>query len=56
MRLWREHNDANALSFAPRFVSVADAVTLTEMWLETPFSGEARHARRIGRIEEEAAR
>ena len=56
VRLSREHNDANTLSFGARFVSVADAITLTEMWLETPFSGEARHARRIGRIEEEASR
>jgi ribose 5-phosphate isomerase B len=54
--LSREHNDSNALSLGARFVPVADAIHLVEVWLETPFSGEARHARRIGRIEEEAAR
>jgi ribose 5-phosphate isomerase B len=56
VKLSREHNDANALSFGARFVPLAEAINLVEVWLETPFSGDARHARRIGRIEEEASR
>ncbi len=54
VRLSREHNDANALSLGARFVGVAEAIQAVEMWLAVPFSGESRHARRIGRLEEEA--
>ncbi len=56
VRLSREHNDANALALGARFVSVADAINAVEAWLDLPFSGEVRHARRIGRLEEEAGR
>lgn len=54
VRLSREHNDANALSLGARFVAVAEAITAVEMWLAVPFSGEPRHARRLGRLEEES--
>jgi ribose 5-phosphate isomerase B len=53
-RLSREHNDANALSLGARFVTPAEAIPVVEMWLEVPFSNEPRHARRIGRLEEES--
>lgn len=56
VRLSREHNDANALSLGARFVTVPEAINAVEAWLELPFPGEARHARRIGRLEEEAGR
>jgi len=49
----REHNDANALSLAGRFVSLEDAKQAVKKWLETPFSGEERHARRIKQIDEQ---
>lgn len=46
IRLFREHNDANVLSIGARFVSESDAVSAVEKWLNTKFSGDARHARR----------
>jgi len=49
-RLARLHNDANVLSLGARMHPVQDAVTFTRVFLETPFSGEARHTRRIAMI------
>lgn len=48
----REHNDANALSLGARFISVDEAKGVVKSWLETSFSGEARHARRIKGLDE----
>ena len=49
--LSREHNDANILSIGARFVSADDARQAVLVWLETKFSGEERHARRIKKID-----
>jgi len=51
VRLSRRHNDANALSLAARFVSMQDMKHVIKMWLETEFEGEARHARRIEKLD-----
>lgn len=51
IRLSREHNDANILSLGARFLTAEDAKQAVKLWLETPFTGEARHARRIKKIE-----
>ena len=50
IRLSREHNDANVLSLAARFVAMADMKHVIKLWLETPFSGDERHARRLDKI------
>lgn len=48
--LSREHNDANILSLGARFLSKEDAEKAVRVWLGTPFSREARHIRRIDKI------
>lgn len=46
-RLAREHNDANVISLGARQYSQDEAVGFVEAFLSTPFSGDARHQRRI---------
>lgn len=50
VKLSREHNNANVLSFAAGFVSLEEAQKALELWLFTPFSG-GRHQRRIEKID-----
>jgi len=49
VRLPRRHNDANVLSIGARFVSVDEASEAVRVFLETPFSSEPRHARRLAK-------
>ncbi len=51
IKLSREHNDANILSLGARFLSEEEAKEAVKLWLETPFSGEEKHKRRISEIE-----
>jgi ribose 5-phosphate isomerase B len=51
-RLARQHNDANVLSLGARMYPVADAVGFARVFVETPFSGEPRHARRLEMVTE----
>ncbi len=48
--LSRQHNDANVLSLGASFVDDENAQTMIKLWLDTPFSGEERHKRRIDKI------
>lgn len=50
VQLTRLHNDANVLSLGSAFVSTEEAKQLAKLFLETPFSGEERHKRRIKKI------
>lgn len=50
--LSRQHNDANILSLGARFLTEEEALEAIESWLETAFSGEERHMRRISKIDE----
>ena len=52
VKLSREHNDANILSLAARFVNEEEAKEAVMLFLETPFGGDARHQRRIKKIDE----
>jgi ribose 5-phosphate isomerase B len=49
-QLARQHNDANVLSLGARQYSLQDAVSFAKTFVETPFSGEPRHARRLEMI------
>jgi ribose 5-phosphate isomerase B len=49
-RLGREHNDANLVSVGSRMHDEATALALVEAFLETPYSGEQRHDRRIAML------
>ncbi len=50
IRLTREHNNANMLSLSGKFMKVKDAEKAVELFLNTPFPGDERHARRIAKI------
>jgi len=49
-RLARQHNDANVLSLGAREYSIEDALGFAKVFVETPFSQEPRHRRRLEMI------
>ncbi len=51
VRLSREHNDANILSLGARFIIEDEAKEAVKIFITTKFSGDARHIRRINKIE-----
>lgn len=51
-RVARSHNDANILTMGGRVIGQALALEIVKAFLSTPFSGDERHARRIGQIAE----
>jgi len=48
--LARRHNDANVVSIGARQHTLGEAARLVEVFLETDFSGESRHARRLAMV------
>ncbi len=50
VRLPRRHNNANVLSIGARFVSGDEADEAVRVFLETPFSGDERHRRRLAKF------
>ncbi|HEX5395427.1 MAG TPA: RpiB/LacA/LacB family sugar-phosphate isomerase [Candidatus Saccharimonadales bacterium] len=52
IRLSREHNDSNMLSLAARFLTLGDMKQAIKLWLATEFSGDERHRRRNGKLDE----
>ena len=50
-RATREHNDANILCMGARVITEAKALEITDIFLDTPFSNDERHIRRISKIE-----
>jgi ribose 5-phosphate isomerase B len=51
VKLSRQHNHANMLSLAARFVSLNDMKAVVKLWLETPYSEEPRHVRRVDKLD-----
>jgi ribose 5-phosphate isomerase B len=49
-KLARFHNNANVLSLGAREYSIDDAVGFAKVFVETPFSEEPRHVRRLEMI------
>ena len=49
IKLSREHNNANILSLGASFLEEQNAKEMIKLWLETPFSGDERHMRRINK-------
>ena len=48
--LAREHNDANVVSVGGRMHTLDDMTRFVRIFLETPFSGDERHVRRIAQL------
>ena len=48
----REHNDANILAMGARVTGAGLALEIVKAFLETPFSNDERHIRRINQIED----
>jgi ribose 5-phosphate isomerase B len=51
IKLSREHNNANVLSLGARFLNFEQVKEVLNLWLATDFSGEERHLRRLGDID-----
>ncbi|GLZ07628.1 ribose-5-phosphate isomerase [Actinomadura sp. NBRC 104412] len=51
-RLAREHNDANVISLGARQHDLDTATEFVRLFLETPYSKEPRHTRRIDMLSE----
>ena len=49
--LAREHNGAQILSIGGRFVSIDEAKQIARTFIETPYAGVERHARRLAMVE-----
>lgn len=52
LRLTRQHNHANMLSLATRFLTFEEIKQAIRVWLETPYSDVERHARRVKKLDE----
>ena len=49
-RLTRLHNDTNMMALGAAVVGEGLALEIVDVWLETEFSGEARHQRRVDKV------
>jgi ribose 5-phosphate isomerase B len=49
-KLGRQHNDANVIAIGARMHTQEQALEMVRTFLDTPFSGDPRHARRIAQL------
>ena len=49
-RMTREHNDTNMMAIGAGIVPEELALQIVDKWLDTPFSEEPRHQRRIDKV------
>ena len=49
-KLGREHNDANVIALGARPHEKEEALGMARAFLDTPFSGDTRHQRRIDKL------
>ncbi|HOV33289.1 MAG TPA: ribose 5-phosphate isomerase B [Candidatus Hydrogenedens sp.] len=50
-KLARTHNNSNALCLGRRILSIEQCLEIINIWLNTPFSGEERHQRRLEKLD-----
>ncbi|MBL7155282.1 MAG: ribose 5-phosphate isomerase B [Candidatus Portnoybacteria bacterium] len=48
----REHNDANILCLGGKVIDLETTKKIVRIWLETEFTGEERHVRRLEKIKD----
>lgn len=51
-KLTREHNDSNVLAMGARIIGVELMKEIVRIWMDTPFSKDPRHMRRIEKVME----
>lgn len=47
----RLHNDTNILAMGGRVIELSKALKIVDIWLDTDFSNDERHVRRIAKID-----
>lgn len=48
----REHNNSNVLSLGARYFTEEGMLEIVNLWLNTPYSGDERHVRRLKKIDQ----
>ncbi|MCM1157971.1 MAG: ribose 5-phosphate isomerase B [Clostridium sp.] len=48
----KEHNNANMLTMGARVIGPGLALKIVDIFLDTPFSGDERHVRRVSMLED----
>ncbi len=51
-RYAKEHNDSNILTLGGLVTAEEDVLDIVKIWLETKFSGDERHVRRLDKIKD----